>query len=80
MAQPSARRTTSLTGSTRLALSVGKSTAPGAATAGRHPLRHEWTVSYMHRSPMEKVDYEKETKRVASFGSVSFGVRCVLSC
>lgn len=69
----STRRTTSLGGTSRLALSVGKASAPATATAGRHPLRHEWTISYMHRSPTVKVDYEKETKRVASFGSVCFG-------
>jgi hypothetical protein len=29
-----------------------------------------WSISYVHRPPLAKVDYEKEIKRVATFGSV----------
>jgi len=31
-----------------------------------------WSISYVHRPPLAKVDYEKEIKRVATFGSVCF--------
>jgi hypothetical protein len=31
---------------------------------------HSWSISYVHRPPLAKVDYEKEIKRVATFGSV----------
>lgn len=33
--------------------------------------RNRWSLSYISRAPGAKVDYEKETKRMATFGSVS---------
>nr|XP_018266437.1 uncharacterized protein I303_00412 [Kwoniella dejecticola CBS 10117]OBR88595.1 hypothetical protein I303_00412 [Kwoniella dejecticola CBS 10117] len=65
------KRTTSLSGSARLSLSVGKS-APNSTTqpSGRHPLRQDWSISYVHRPPGAKVDYEKEIRKVATFGSI----------
>nr|XP_019048480.1 hypothetical protein I302_02252 [Kwoniella bestiolae CBS 10118]OCF27410.1 hypothetical protein I302_02252 [Kwoniella bestiolae CBS 10118] len=65
------RRTTSLSGSARLSLSVGKtnSNAPSPAS-GRHPLRQDWSISYVHRPPGAKVEYEKEIRKVATFGSI----------
>jgi translation initiation factor 4E len=88
MAQSAAnRRNPSLSGSSRLSLSVGK-TAQATQNPNRHPLKHEcvsiptkqlsktvlmspsWSISYVHRPPLAKVDYEKEIKRVATFGSV----------
>ncbi|WWC85575.1 uncharacterized protein L201_000439 [Kwoniella dendrophila CBS 6074] len=65
------RRTTSLSGSARLSLSVGKSkeSAPSPAS-GRHPLRQDWSISYVHRPPGAKVEYEKEIRKVATFGSI----------
>ncbi|ORY31941.1 translation initiation factor eIF 4e-like domain-containing protein [Naematelia encephala] len=67
-----ARRTPSLTGSSRLALSVGKGASPsnGVGNGGRHPLKHEWSISYVYRPPGAKVEYEKEIRRVATFGSI----------
>ncbi|WWD22291.1 hypothetical protein CI109_106782 [Kwoniella shandongensis] len=73
MAQGTApsRRTTSHSGSARLSLSVGKATAAAPSPAsGRHPLRQDWSISYVHRPPAAKVDYEKEIRRVATFGSI----------
>ncbi|KAI9636010.1 translation initiation factor eIF 4e-like domain-containing protein [Dioszegia hungarica] len=70
---PSSRRTTSTQGSSRLALSVGKTangTGAPVSAPERHPLKHDWSVSYVHRPPGTKVDYEKEIKRVATFGSI----------
>ncbi|KAK8845343.1 hypothetical protein IAR55_006056 [Kwoniella newhampshirensis] len=65
------RRTTSHSGSARLSLSVGKATAAAPSPAsGRHPLRQDWSISYIHRPPAAKVDYEKEIRRVATFGSI----------
>ncbi|WVQ94082.1 hypothetical protein IAU59_001160 [Kwoniella sp. CBS 9459] len=73
MAQGTApsRRTTSHSGSARLSLSVGKAAqaAPSPAS-GRHPLRQDWSISYVHRPPGAKVEYEKEIRRVATFGSI----------
>ncbi|WVQ64502.1 uncharacterized protein L199_002669 [Kwoniella botswanensis] len=65
------RRTTSLSGSARLSLSVGKTNnnAPSPAS-GRHPLRQDWSISYVHRPPGAKVEYEKEIRKVATFGSI----------
>ncbi|WVR03426.1 hypothetical protein IAU60_000417 [Kwoniella sp. DSM 27419] len=65
------RRTTSHSGSARLSLSVGKASqqAPNQAS-GRHPLRQDWSISYVHRPPGAKVDYEKEIRKVATFGSI----------
>lgn len=94
MAAPaSARRNPSLSGSSRLSLSVGKASST-AEKQGRHPLKHEcvllntlsiksaadqkrWSLSYISRAPGAKVDYEKETKRMATFGSVSLGLRLI---
>ncbi|GMK57704.1 hypothetical protein CspeluHIS016_0405380 [Cutaneotrichosporon spelunceum] len=73
MAQPvPTLRTTSLTGSSRLSLSVGTKNAPAVPgnAAGRHPLRQDWSISYVHRPPGAKVDYEKEIHKVATFGSI----------
>ncbi|ORX34590.1 translation initiation factor eIF 4e-like domain-containing protein [Kockovaella imperatae] len=70
-APPPTRRTTSLSGSARLSLSVGRTErSPSGASAERHPLRQEWSISYVHRPPGAKVDYEKEIKRIAKFGSI----------
>ncbi|OWZ68750.1 hypothetical protein AYX15_00478 [Cryptococcus neoformans] len=66
-----AQRTTSLSGSSRLSLSVDKTpAATQISVAGRHPLRQDWSISYVHRPPNAKVDYEKEIRRVATFGSI----------
>ncbi|CAK9784202.1 translation initiation factor eIF4e [Cutaneotrichosporon oleaginosum] len=72
MSQPAPRRTASLTGSSRLSLNVGTKQAPPAPgrVAGRHPLRQDWSISYVHRPPGAKVDYEKEIHKVATFGSI----------
>ncbi|KAL7418955.1 hypothetical protein Q5752_006639 [Cryptotrichosporon argae] len=72
MAQPlPTRRTTSLTGSSRLSLGVERPTGSATPTgSGRHPLRQDWSISYVHRPPGAKVDYEKEIRRVATFGSI----------
>ncbi|WRT63544.1 uncharacterized protein IL334_000449 [Kwoniella shivajii] len=65
------RRTTSLSGSARLSLSVGKATANAPNPASnRHPLRQDWSISYVHRPPGAKVEYEKEIRKVATFGSI----------
>ncbi|ODN75816.1 hypothetical protein L202_05817 [Cryptococcus amylolentus CBS 6039] len=65
------RRAISHGGSSRLSLSVDKATnAVPAPVAGRHPLRQDWSLSYVHRPPNAKVDYEKEIRRVATFGSI----------
>ncbi|WWC67056.1 uncharacterized protein I206_100963 [Kwoniella pini CBS 10737] len=65
------KRTTSLSGSARLSLSVGKSAQNTSNTAsGRHPLRQDWSISYVHRPPGAKVEYEKEIRKVATFGSI----------
>lgn len=40
-----ARRTTSLTGSSRLSLSVGKNNSPAPNGSGRHPLKHEQVLT-----------------------------------
>ncbi|WVQ81039.1 hypothetical protein IAT38_003146 [Cryptococcus sp. DSM 104549] len=66
-----ARRTTSHGGSSRLSLSVGKTTAPAPSPGtGRHPLRTDWSISYVHRPPNAKVEYESLIRRVATFGSI----------
>ncbi|TYJ51848.1 hypothetical protein B9479_007566 [Cryptococcus floricola] len=65
------RRAISHGGSSRLSLSVDKATnAVPAPVYGRHPLRQDWSLSYVHRPPNAKVDYEKEIRRVATFGSI----------
>ncbi|ODO01864.1 hypothetical protein L198_02592 [Cryptococcus wingfieldii CBS 7118] len=65
------RRAISHGGSSRLSLSVDKATnAVPAPVFGRHPLRQDWSLSYVHRPPNAKVDYEKEIRRVATFGSI----------
>lgn len=41
-----------------------------SGTPTTHPLKRDWTVYFVHRPPGSKViEYEKEIKRVASFGS-----------
>nr|ODN86346.1 hypothetical protein L203_04047 [Cryptococcus depauperatus CBS 7841] len=74
MAQPTAnRRTMSHGGSSRLSLSVDKTPSAPSPQSGRHPLRQErvlWSISYVHRPPNAKVEYEKEIRRVATFGSI----------
>lgn len=48
---------------------------PRLGKSGRSELTLvRWSLSYVHRPPGTKVDYEKEIKRVATFGSVSKNV------
>ncbi|EIW67875.1 hypothetical protein M231_05431 [Tremella mesenterica] len=72
MAQlPASKRTASLSGSSRLSLSVPPVRNSAYGRPGRHPLKHEWAISYVHRPPGAKgIDYEKEIKKVATFGSI----------
>jgi len=44
---------------------------PAPRADGQHPLRWEWTLWYMHRSPGQKItDYEAAIKSIASFATV----------
>lgn len=71
MAQSTSRRTTSHSGSARLSLSVGKNGPSPNPSSNRHPLRQDWSISYVHRPPGAKgIDYEKEIRKVATFGSI----------
>lgn len=38
-----------------------------------------WSISYVHRPPGTKVEYEKEIRKVATFGSVGFFIRSLYS-
>jgi len=49
---------------------TGERVGARSGTPTTHPLKRDWTVYYVHRPPGSKViEYEKEIKRVASFGS-----------
>ncbi|KAK4684871.1 translation initiation factor 4E, partial [Tremellales sp. Uapishka_1] len=66
-----AKRTTSISGFSRLALSVGKTPSPQAPGAGRHPLKQNWAISYVQREPGAKdFPYAEEIRRIATFGSI----------
>ncbi|KAJ9100985.1 hypothetical protein QFC19_005381 [Naganishia cerealis] len=58
-------------GATAIANRSARGSGMFASESQTHPLKHDWTFYYVHRPPTAKViEYEKEIRKVASFGSL----------